>query len=264
MRTVLPGDDLPQLPDGGNVQIRGRLIQHEDRRPKHTDRGTGNFLLFAAGELGDILPKQLFKLEVLNGLCEAAQYFPLLHADILAGKYDLRVGQKRIKLRLGILEHGADRPGQLMELELGGVISVHHDGDRNGELFGDVKAVHGSDKLADRGGREQHIKHGEPRKHLREDRRQRTGDDAENRCVQLAKEHRKHKAEHIHHPIDCRFPISSQDQEGYKGNRRQNGENKAHDTGILAREHEERHSEAENDFRPCVQIELPHSGLFGK
>ena len=26
-------DDLPQLPDGGNVQIRGRLIQHEDRRP---------------------------------------------------------------------------------------------------------------------------------------------------------------------------------------------------------------------------------------
>lgn len=123
-------DDLPQLPDGGNVQIRCRLIQHEDRRPKHTDRGTGNFLLFAAGELGDILPKQLFKPEVLNGLCEAAQYFPLLHADILAGKYDLRVGQKRIKLRLGILEHGADRPGQLMELELGGVISVHHDGAR--------------------------------------------------------------------------------------------------------------------------------------
>ena len=80
----------------------------------------------------------------------------------------------------------------------------------------------------------------------------------------MAKEHRKHKAEHIHHPIDCRFPISSQDQEGYKGNRRQNGENKAHDTGILAREHEERHSEAENDFRPCVQIELPRSGLFGK
>ena len=70
-------DDLPQLPDGGNVQIRGRLIQHEDRRPKHTDRGTGNFLLFAAGELGDILPKQLFKPEVLNGLCEAAQYFSL-------------------------------------------------------------------------------------------------------------------------------------------------------------------------------------------
>ena len=80
----------------------------------------------------------------------------------------------------------------------------------------------------------------------------------------IRKEHRKHKAEHIHHPIDCRFPISSQDQEGYKGNRRQNGENKAHDTGILAREHEERHSEAENGFRPCVQIELPRSGLFGK
>lgn len=72
-----------------------------------------------------------------------------------------------------------------------------HDGDRNGELFGDVKAVHGSDKLADRGGREQHIKHGESRKHLREDRRQRTGDDTENRRVQLAKEHRKHKAEHM-------------------------------------------------------------------
>ena len=64
-----------------------------------------------------------------------------------------------------------------------------HDGYRHGKLFGDVEAVHGSNELTDRRGREQHIKHVKFRQYLREDRRQGTGDDAENRRIQLTEQH---------------------------------------------------------------------------
>ena len=91
-------DDFFQFADRTDIQIRGRLIQYKDCWLKHTDAGAGNLLFFAAGQLRHIFPEQLFHVKILHRFFKTTEYLRFFHADIFAGKYDLCVGKKRIKL----------------------------------------------------------------------------------------------------------------------------------------------------------------------
>ena len=76
---------------GMDIQIRCRLIQHQDLRFQHIYGCAGYFLFFAAGEFQKALSEQFFYLKQPDGLRKPIQDLFFWHSDIFAAKDDLCV-----------------------------------------------------------------------------------------------------------------------------------------------------------------------------
>ena len=95
------------------VEIRGRLVQHEDLRPEGIGPGDRHLLLLPAGHLEDASARELLNAHVDNGLLHAVSECGVGDPGVLEPECDLAVGVEVEELRLGVLE---DRPHEARDL----------------------------------------------------------------------------------------------------------------------------------------------------
>ena len=98
-------DHANQIFDGGNIQVGGWLVQHEDVRVDCIGRGAGDFLLFSAGQGKQAPVQQFFQLEAVDGFLQTLPHLRDRQGHVFTPKNNLAGGIYIVELCPWVLEY---------------------------------------------------------------------------------------------------------------------------------------------------------------
>ena len=103
----------------GRIQVGERLVDDEQPRPHHEDGGHRQELPLAARQGRGLAPEQGSIPAWLGDLADPVRDLVAWHAEVLGPERQLRLDHRADDLLGRVLEHGADGPRDVAQLELG-------------------------------------------------------------------------------------------------------------------------------------------------
>ena len=116
-----PADDLEHRGAARRVEVGGRLVHHQHRRPHRHRAGDREALLLAAGQRHRVPRLQAVEAHGRQRLADPRRHLRARHGEVLEAQRHL-VGHRRLaQLGLRVVEHHRDRAGHLADRRRGRV-----------------------------------------------------------------------------------------------------------------------------------------------
>ena len=100
------------------IEIRERLVDHEQARAQHQDPGHGEQLSLAARQRARLATEQPVDAGLVGDLADPFADLLARDAEVLRPERQLRLDRRPDDLLGRVLQHRADRPGQIAQAQL--------------------------------------------------------------------------------------------------------------------------------------------------
>ena len=117
---------LLQFFDGLQIQIGGWLVQHHHLWAQCGNRGAGDFLLFAAGQLEDTASQKIFNLQLFCCCIHTGMDFIFRNTHIFTAESKLAGSIYAEELTSGVLKHTAYKFCRFIQLCFRHIQTIYH------------------------------------------------------------------------------------------------------------------------------------------